>query len=369
MDKDMLTIEKIAKKLTEIIPEIDIVLLYGSFARGLGHELSDYDIAGICDTKKVVWHFILNDRVVQVGTKTWENVEATITGETGVWLTAAASLANGIILWEKSIEHRRKFEKIISKVAIGGKITIENALNWFDGWYGKFRQISDNIESGKLVNIRFIRQELANAICYALSGINNQYYLSNWGKQLAEIEEFEIKPENFTERYTELITAEPKRALKIAEELTQEIHKLLIDWLEKNRPPPKETYKDIAKEWSGMIEGLNSIKSAAKKADITGGLFSVFDFTEFVFWAYMILQNKTWERNSFYPNDKYLKKLPEAIRKDVEVLLLSTDLEELAKAAEKITKDMHQRLIAKGATLPIAKTLEEAEQFIQQWDL
>ena len=54
---------------------------------------------------------------------------------------------------------------------------------------------------------------------------------------------------------------------------------------------------------------------------------------------------------------------------DVEVLLISTDLEELAEAAKNITNDMHQRLIAKGATLPIAKSIEEGVQFIQQWDL
>lgn len=365
----MLIIGKIVRKITEIVPDIDLVILYGSFARGLGHELSDYDIIAICDTKKVVWEFILNDRVVKAWPMTWDYAEKTVTGKTGVWITAAAALAEGIIIWEKSKEYRNKFENIIAKVPEGGKVTIENSLNWFEKNYSKLWRIRKNIKTGKLENVRFIIQDLANAICYALSGINNQYYLNNWGKQLSEIDEFDIKPTNFTERYTELVTAEPEQALKIAEELVDEIHKLLIDWLNKNRPSPNETYKEIATEWSSLIEGLNSIKSAAKRSDLTGGLFSVTDFTEFVFWVYMILQNKTWSRNCFYPIDEYLNKLPEAIRKDMEILLFSNQLDEMAIAAENIIQDLQQRLIAKGAKLPIAKTLEEGVQFIQQWDL
>jgi len=366
---DMKLIKQIAAKFVEQIPEIDLVILCGSYARGMGHEHSDYDIIVICDTKKVVWEFILNERVIKAWPMTWEQAEKTVIGKTGVWVTAASSLTDGIIVWEKSKEHRKKFENVISKVTEGARVVVENALYWYDSYYGKLWLINKNIKTEKLENVRFRIQELANGICYALSGINNQYYLNNWGKQLPEIEEFTIKPENFTERYTEMITAKPERTLKIAEDLLDETQKMLIDWLEKNKPHPSETYKEIVTEWPSVIESLNAIKSTAKKSNIAGVIFAVFDFTEIVFWAYMILQNKIWNRTIFYPIDEYLKKLPNTITKDVEVLLHSNQMDELVRAAENIVQDLQQRLISKGAKLPIAKSLEEGVQFILQWDL
>ncbi|MCG3254356.1 MAG: nucleotidyltransferase domain-containing protein, partial [Candidatus Heimdallarchaeota archaeon] len=356
-------------KLVETVPDIDLVLLYGSFARGLGHELSDYDIIIICDTKKVVWEFILKERVVKAWSMTWEHAEKVVTGKTNVWITAAAALTHGIVLWEKSKEHHKKLEKVIEKVSEGSVTSVEKVLYWYESYYGKLWMINNSIKTGKTENVRFFIQEVANGICYALSGINNQYYLNNWGKQLPEIEEFSIKPENFTERYTEMVTAQPVRALEIAEDLLDETHKLLIGWLEKNKPHSSETYKGIVTEWPSVIEALNAIKSSAKKSNIAGIVFAVFDFTEMIFWAYMILQNKIWNRTIFYPMDEYLRKLPKVIRKDAEVLLYSNQMDELVFAAENITKDLKQRLIAKGAKLPIAKSLEDGAQFIQQWDL
>ncbi|MCK5184630.1 MAG: hypothetical protein KAQ95_10010, partial [Candidatus Heimdallarchaeota archaeon] len=111
------------------------------------------------------------------------------------------------------------------------------------------------------------------------------------------------------------------------------------------------------------------IKSTAKKSNIAGIVFAVFDFTEMIFWAYMVLQNKFSNRTMFYPMDEYLRKLPKVIRKDVEVLLYSNQMDELVLAAENITKDLKQRLIAKGGKLPIANSLEEGAQFLQQLDV
>ena len=44
-------------------------------------------------------------------------------------------------------------------------------------------------------------------------------------------------------------------------------------------------------------------------------------------------------------------------------------MEELVQAAKNIVQDLQQRLLSKGAKLPIAKSLEEGMQFLQQQDL
>ncbi|MHA2010570.1 MAG: nucleotidyltransferase domain-containing protein [Promethearchaeota archaeon] len=367
MNDNMLLIKQIADLLAKNVPEIDLIILYGSFAHGLGHELSDYDLIIISDSKKVAWEFILNERPIQTLSLTWEYAEKVLTGEKGNWSTGAGSLANGIIVWEKSSKYRQKLERLIKKVNEGGRYLVKQTIN-FDDLYSRLWLVEKNIKNNKEENIRLLIWDLAIGICYRLSGLNNQYFLNNWGKQLGEIENFTIKPKNFSQRFEKLITSKPKEALNIAENLVDELHILYKNWLIENMDRPEKTYKEIIADWSSAVEGYHSIKSAYKKKDLIGGIYAATDFTEFMIWAYMVLQNKRWDRNNFYPLDDYIKRLPYTIQKDVKVLLSSNKLDELAKAAENVIEDFRQQLRAKNGKLPIAKTLEEALLFIRVED-
>ena len=368
MNKHLQQINQIAQLLAKNVPEIDLVILYGSFARGLGNELSDYDIIIICDSKRVVWEFMLNERPIQVWSMTWEYAEELVKGEIGCWSTSAGSLANGIIVWEKSLDHQQKLEKILSKINQGGNAIIKETIN-FDDLFSKLWLIEKNIKNNKVENIRLLIWDIAIGICHRLAGINNQYYLNNWGKQLREIDKFTIKPNNFSERFKKLVTAKPKEALKVAEELLDDLHLLYKDWLAHNMDRSEVTYNDIIAEWSSAVEGYYSIKSAAKKNDLIAGIYATTDLTEFFIWAYMAIQNKRWDRNSLYPIDEYIKKLPSAIKRDMEISLLSNNLDELTNAAESILENFRQQLIAKDAKLPIAKSLEEGLQFLRVEDI
>ncbi|MFX1324480.1 MAG: hypothetical protein ACFE8N_05955, partial [Promethearchaeota archaeon] len=159
------------------------------------------------------------------------------------------------------------------------------------------------------------------------------------------------------------------KALKIAEKLTEDIHELLIDWLQRNKPKPDKQFEEIITEWTAVVECLYSIKASVKSKNLTGGIYAVTDFTEFIFWLYMVLLEKRWDRNSFYPIDKYLREIPDTIRKDVEKLLYSTQLDELALSTEKITQDLRTQLLTRGAKLPEVKYLDEGMQFLRIWDI
>ena len=362
---DIKIIKQIAETLAFNVPDIDLVILYGSFARGLGHELSDYDIIIICDTKKVAWNFVLNERPVQAWSMTWEFAEKLLKGEAGCWSIGAASLINGIIVWKKNEKCSERFRNLLLQASEGARRTVKKAINEFDTFYSKLWQINKLIRKNKTKNVRLLIWDLANDICEVLSGLNNHPYHNLWGKQLIEIEKFDVKPENYIERYKELVTAEPVKALKIAEKLTDDIYELLVDWLQKNEPKPIETFKDITTEWSSAIESLNSIKSAMKMDKKIAGIYAVTDFTEFIFWLYMIFLEIKWDRNSFYPIDEYLKNFPQNIRKNVEVLLFSTQLEDLVNAAENITQDLKQQYIKRGIELPVVKSLDEGLKFLR----
>jgi hypothetical protein len=142
-----------------------------------------------------------------------------------------------------------------------------------------------------------------------------------------------------------------------------------VDWLEKNEAKPITTIKEITTEWSSAIESLNSIKSAMKKNNQIAGIYAVSDFTELIFWLYIILSEKSWDRNTFYPIDLYLNKLPESIRKDVETLLFSTQLKDLVDAAENIIYDLKQQFKKRGLKLPVVKSLKDGLKFLRICDL
>ncbi|MFX1573734.1 MAG: nucleotidyltransferase domain-containing protein [Promethearchaeota archaeon] len=368
MNENLQEIKQIAYLLAKNVPEIDLVILFGSFARNLGQELSDYDIMIICDSKKVVWEFMFNERPIQAWSMTWEYAEELVKGKLGCWSTSAGSLANGIVVWEKSLEHRQKLENILSKINQGGITVVKETMN-FDDLFSKLWLIEKNIENDKEENIRLLIWDIAIGVCHRLAGLNNQYFLNNWGKQLAEIEKFSIKPNNFTQRFEKLITAKPNKALKIAEELVDDLHLLYKNWLADNMDKPEETYKNIIAEWSSAVEGYYTIKSAAKNNDLNAGIYATTDLTEFFIWSYMVLQNKRWDRNSLYPIDEYIKKLPEVIKTDMEILLMSNKMDELTEAAENILENFRNQLISKNVKLPFAKTLEEGLQFLRVEDI
>ncbi|MFW9828360.1 MAG: hypothetical protein ACFFEY_12285 [Candidatus Thorarchaeota archaeon] len=111
MTDDTIIIKQIAETLAINVPDIDLVILYRSFARGLEHELSDYDLIIICDTKQGNWDFILNQRPVQAWSMTWKFTEELLRGQAGCWSIGAASLLEGKIVWKKNEEYSENFRK------------------------------------------------------------------------------------------------------------------------------------------------------------------------------------------------------------------------------------------------------------------
>jgi len=148
---------------------------------------------------------IFNGYTTFFNSGTIDNSSGTIVDVFGLILGAgntssAGSLANGIIVWEKSLDYQQKLEKILSKINQGGNAIIKETIN-FDDLFSKLWLIEKNIKNNKVENIRLLIWDIAIGICHRLAGINNQYYLNNWGKQLREIDKFTIKPNNFSERF------------------------------------------------------------------------------------------------------------------------------------------------------------------------
>jgi hypothetical protein len=364
-ENDLVVAQKVAKIIAGKTKSIDLVLLYGSIAQGKGHQYSDFDMIVVSDIEKIVWEFILNNRPISVWPITWDKIEKILLGKESIWSVSVTAFTHAQILWSKSKEHEKRFKNLFPKAKDGSINVLKSTIKECNELYSNLSLLEKYIKQNKFVNTPFLRWNIANYLVHILSALNNQPLFNNWGKQQEEILKMKILPKNFVKRYEEFLTIEPSKSLDIGKKLVDEVIQLLNIWIDENDKETHEKPKNIALEWSGLIEFLNKIRSARIGKDLIACKFAATDIARFAFWAYMILQKEKWHISVFHPADETISKLPRKIQKDVETLLLSDDFDALLEAAKNITLDLKSELIDKGVEIPTTPTLKEAEKFIQ----
>jgi hypothetical protein len=369
MSSDDFTIaRRVANILASKTKSIDLILIYGSIAQGKGHQYSDFDMIVVSDTEKIVWEFILGNRPICVWPITWEKIENVLLGKESVWSVSVTAFTHSQILWSKSKEHEKRFKALFDKAKEGSINTIKSSIKRYGEIFSKFWLLEEYISQGRLVNTPYLRWYVANTLVHILSALNNQPLFNNWGKQREEIAKMKILPKDFVKRYEKFLTVEPHKCVEIGKELVNDVTLLVNEWIDKNYLETNETPKNIALEWSGIVEYLNKIRSARLKKDLIACKFASTNIVEYVLWAYMILRKEKydiWEFADFHPVDETINKLPRKVQKDVETLLLSDDFDELLEAAKNVTLDLKEELINRKIEIPTTSTLEEAEKFIQ----
>lgn len=364
-ENDLDIAREIAKILVGKTDSIDLVLLYGSIAQGKGHQYSDFDMIVVSDTEKIVWEFILNNRPISAWPITWDKIEKVLLGKEAIWSVSVTAFTHAQILWSKSKEHEKRFKNLFPKANEGSINLVISSIKDYAELYSRLWLLEENVKQNKFVNAPFLRWNIANHLVHILSGLNNQPLFNNWGKQQDEISKMKILPKNFVKRYEEFLTTEPSKSVEIGKKLVDDVLQLLNTWLDENDNKTNEIPKNIAMEWSGIIEYLKKIRSARINKDLIACKFAATNFVEYTLWAYMIFQNEKWKNTVFYPVDETISKLPRKIQKDVETLLLYDDFDALLEAAKNITLELKKELMDKGIEIPTTNTIKEAEKFIQ----
>lgn len=359
--------KKVAEKIVEKVSDIDLILLYGSIAQGRGHERSDYDMIAISDKVKVVWEFVIDEVPISLWHHTWKSAEEALTGKRCCWSVGATSLMDAKIVYSRNKKVLERFEELKDKVNIGSEYSLKEAIRDFDQLYGGLWRIQKCIQKENYLDIRFLKYNLVNWLIHILSCLNKKYLKNNWGKQFPEISEFEKLPNEFIVNTKELLLAEPKETLELAEKLVEDVRLLLKENIKEKEI--NEDEKFIASEWPGIIEYLNKIKSAAEKDDFYAGHYAATDNAEYYLWAFLLLQKERWNRSAFYSAKDSLPKLSKNIPKHISTLLTSKNLIELMQSTEQLSKILKEELLLRGADLPETETIDNAIQFIQVKEL
>ncbi len=356
--------KKIAEKLLNRVSDIDLILLYGGLALGREHLHSDYDMIAIIDNKEVKWEFVLDKQPICLWSMTWKDIEEVTTGKDGKhWSIGVGSLAKAVIVYYRDEINLNKFNNLKERVSEGGTNALKQAIANFDSFYGQLWRLEKYIEESSVLELTFLKWQIIIDLNCTLSALNKNYFLNNWGKQFQEIINFDILPVEYVSRAKKFLKSEPKKALKIASELVEDVRTLLKERLRSGKKEVN-THK-IASGWSGVIEYLNKSKSAEEKNNLFAGLYAACDNAEYYLWAFQLLQNETWKRNSFYSVQEGLSRLPEEIAFHITHLLQSQDLTELKHSTVQLANHLEEELLSRGATLPIAKSLDDSEKFIR----
>ena len=367
MSQEMKYAEEIAQRLVKEVSGIDLVLVYGGVAQGRFGKYSDYDLIAISDKKWVVWEFVIDNQPICLWSVTWDNAEKMINGEDDFWSVSAATILDAKIVWAKSDKMIKKYEKLKEAGVDGGLKTLKKSIAGYDELYGKLWRLQKAIEGNKNLEVAFLKMEIVNGLTHTLAALNNQYFLNNWGKQLSEIETFEKVPDEFTEQYKKFLLAEPEEALLIGEAMINGIKMLIRNWLrsEENKEEQNDV-GEIGTEWAGIIEWANKAYSATEKGDEIAGIMAAIENANTFMWAFLKLQNKKWDINSFYTTDEEILKLAKNIPKNIQTLLQSQNLVELKEATEELVQALKEELELRRIKLPVAETLDDAIQFIQE---
>ncbi|MCG3224394.1 MAG: nucleotidyltransferase domain-containing protein, partial [Candidatus Heimdallarchaeota archaeon] len=258
----------IKQKLLEEYKEvIDLIVVYGSYARGTYDEFSDVDI------------FVL------------VNADSRYSGITSLpWIFRYKNI--GIDCWESIwSQQEEKIELIKSKLwlfPIGGSLDCDIIYYKDEATLSKFRVLQDNLqqiifdeqENMKLLDKHYdlsssyyailkaqkkgemlsARMNIWGAIFHmitALVRLNGTHYKYNWGKNLSESFSLKLLPTNFESRIKYLVqTSDISEALDDILALDEEIRIMIEDKSAKVLQPEKEK-RDLDEMHVGMIEYLN----------------------------------------------------------------------------------------------------------------
>ncbi|MCG3259075.1 MAG: nucleotidyltransferase domain-containing protein [Candidatus Heimdallarchaeota archaeon] len=280
-----MNMEEISEILKEEViknhPEIAIIAIYGSAARGQQTEFSDLDMYAVLDNeeKKFEIHFVLNNQTAEFWCISWEWIEKIVTAESGygaiIFPVAADIFVNNKIIYARSEEDKIRFKKLSNQASIGERKQLQIASNNFYEIFKLIEKLENAKEKDDLLTARWAVWNFINGTVCILGFINNKRYTKNWGSNLHEVFKLDILPGSYREDililatsndFNELISSGKRIIRQLRTVLYSKREDILVDY--------DEQIKSLAESYVGIKSYLNKILSACAKKDILAASYA-----------------------------------------------------------------------------------------------
>jgi hypothetical protein len=241
---------------------------------------------------------------------TWDEAERLAKGSWGNWCVGVSIFSHSYILWSKSKASEKRFRSLGGIAEEGSQNVLEQKLSKYAILYGYIRILEDAISRNDTLTPAFLIWNIANGLTQILAALNKHPLIHNWGKQLCEMEQFDIAPDDFISRYKKLVTGLPETVLPIAQDLVEDVYKLLLSWFHDQSIPKEDFTSIIQNEWAGTLDCLNKIRSAAKEQNLIAARSAAVEYAEFTIWLFQGLRGKKAEVRQFESVPEVIGQLP-----------------------------------------------------------
>ena len=298
-------------------------------------------------------------------TMSWDEVAGIAKGNQGSWSVGASIFENHLVLWSKSKDIEQQFREASRYIPEGSQEVLRKAIRNFACLYGQLWRLQDAINHNDAVTPSFLIWNIAIRTSEILAALNKKPMIQNWGKQLHEMSEFEITPHEFTTRYTQLVTSSPENAILIAESLILDLDILVRQRFNDQKLSKSDSIGLIENEWSGIVDCLNKVYSAARTKNLVAIRYAAVEFAEFAIWILRSMQGDQSDPRYYKKTLDELDKLPSKGQILLETLLVSMDIDHLVEASEQLAGLLKSRFMEEGVKPAIAQSVSEARVYLQ----
>ncbi|MHA1346315.1 MAG: nucleotidyltransferase domain-containing protein [Candidatus Heimdallarchaeaceae archaeon] len=266
------------KLLEEYQEAIELIIVYGSYARGTYDEYSDIDMIVLVNAEKrysgitsLPWIYRYKNVSIDCWESIWSQQEEKIEIiKNNIWLFTIGGTLDCEILYyrdEKTLSKFKVLQNNIEQIILNEQ---EN-MRLLDKHYDLSSSYYAILKAQKKGDLLSARMNIWGTIFHmitALARLNGTYYKYNWGKNLSESFSLKLLPVNFKARIKFLVqTSDISEALDNILALDEEIRIMIEDKTAKILQPEKEK-RDLDEMHIGMIEYLNKMRSACKNQDL-----------------------------------------------------------------------------------------------------
>lgn len=370
-----MNIEEVSEILKEEViknhPEISIIAIYGSAARGQQTDFSDLDMYAVLDNEENAFeiHFTLNNQTVEFWCIPWEWVEKIVSAKEDanpiLFPIRTSIFLNNKVIFARSEEDEIRFKNLKKLADIGKKRQIQIASNNFDKLFSFIERVNYANEIDDLLTARWAVWEfIDNTVCI-LALINYKLLIKNWGSNLHEIFEFDILPDFYKEDILVLATSNDfKEIISTGRRIIREVRKILHSKREEISLDYEEHMKYLDEEYIAFKGYSNKILSACSKRDILAASYAA---TELQVWmADQLERTETRRTTDIYTFNTYqeLKNTYEMLKiPDLSQYITEKDFEKLKEEVEKIDEILIDYFKGKNLELRIFKDVSEVKEF------
>ncbi len=275
--------EILKEEVTKNHPEIAIIAIYGSAARGQQSEYSDLDMFAIVDNedKKFDINFVFNNQTVEFWCVSWGWVEKIVSAKNDaspiIYPIRTHIFINNKVIYSRSEKDESRFKNLLTLSNIERQKQIEIISNHFNYLFGLIERLEFAKERDDVLSARWVIWDFINCTVCILGFINNRTYSKNWGSNLYETFEFELLPEFYKEDIFILVSSNNfDELIDSGKRVIRQLRKILYSERKEIQLNPKEQFECFITDdiYYGFKGYLNKILSACAKEDILAASYA-----------------------------------------------------------------------------------------------